>query len=362
MSKDEVLKNLLAQSGQERKGWQGCLLGMGVMAGALALFLCLLVGLIWVSGTKAKAELKAKYPPPGQMVDIGGYRLHINCQGASEPGAPTVVLDAGAGEFSLTWDQVQRQVAGFARVCAYDRAGLGWSERGPNPRTAPHVADEFDALLTAAGVEPPYVLVGHSMGALYVRYYALQHPDRVVGLVLVDGGHEETNQRLPEVLVKTSEQANQILRIPQVLSAIGLLARDPADFPDQFMPPRPPGAEEPYGAILAISPYYWTTALEEHNAVEGSYTIMRSLPDRTLGDLPLVVISAGKFPDTVLLNLSAEEQASVIAVQAELQAELATLSSTGRQVIAEDAEHYVHYDRPELVIDAIREVLDATQD
>jgi pimeloyl-ACP methyl ester carboxylesterase len=84
----------------------------------------------------------------------------------SEPGVPTVVPEAGAGEFSLTWDHVQRHVAEFARVCTYDRAGLGWSERGPNPRTAPHIVDEFDTLLTAAGVEPPYPLVGHSMGGL----------------------------------------------------------------------------------------------------------------------------------------------------------------------------------------------------
>jgi pimeloyl-ACP methyl ester carboxylesterase len=334
---------------------------MGIIVGAMALLLCLFVGLTWTGGNKARAELAAKYPPPGQMVDVGGYRLHINCQGVSEPGVPTVVLEAGAREFSLTWDHVQRQVAEFARVCAYDRAGLGWSERGPNPRTAPHIADEFDTLLTAAGVEPPYMLVGHSMGGLYARFYAHEHPAWVVGMVLVDSGHEELNQRLPQALVKTGEQANQILRIPQVLSAMGLLAQDPAGFPSQFLPPQAPGTEKTYKAVVAMSPHFWTTAIEESAALEESYAVMRNLPNRSLGDLPLVVISAGEFAASAEGLITAEEQALVMAVWAELQAELATLSSNGRQVIAEDAGHHIHIDRPELVIDAIREVLEAAQ-
>lgn len=334
---------------------------MGIIVGLMALLLCLFAGLTWTGGSKAKAELAAKYPPPGQMVDVGGYRLHIDCQGSSQPGAPTVVLESGAGEYSLTWDHVQRQVAEFARVCAYDRAGLGWSERGPNPRTALHIVDELDALLTAASVEPPYVLVGHSMGGLYARFFAHEHPHRVAGMVLVDGGHEEANQRLPEALTKATGQANQMLRIPQVLSVIGFLARNPDSYPSQLLPPQAPGTKETHKAILAMSPHFFLTAIEESAAEEESYAAMRNSPDRYLGDLPLVVISAGEFAATQMINLSAEEQASVMAVWAELQAELAMLSSNGRQVIAEDAGHYAHLDQPELVIDAIREVLDAAQ-
>jgi pimeloyl-ACP methyl ester carboxylesterase len=334
---------------------------MGLIVGALSLFLCLLVALIWASGNKAKAELKAKYPPSGQMVDVGGYQLHINCQGSGQPGSPTIVLEAGAGEFSLTWDHVQRQVAEFARVCTYDRAGLGWSERGPNPRTAPYVVDELDTLLTVAGVEPPYVLVGHSMGGLYARFYTHEHPTQVAGMVLVDSGHEELDQRLPEALVRADKQANLILRIPQVLSAIGLLARDPGGLSSRLLPPKAPGTEETYNAIMAMSPRYFSTLIEEHAAVEESYAAVRDLPDRRLGDLPLVVISAGRFAAPEALNLTAEQRALVTDVSAELQADLATLSSNSRQVIAEDAEHYVHLDRPELVIDAIREVLEAAQ-
>jgi pimeloyl-ACP methyl ester carboxylesterase len=361
MNEHEGSKDVQPQPELERTGWQGCLLGIGIIVGTLSLFLCLVVGLIWAGSNRARAELKAKYPPPGQMVDVGGYQLHVNCQGASEPGVPTVVLEAGAGEFSLTWDQVQRQVAEFARVCTYDRAGLGWSERGPNPRIAPYVVDEFDTLLKATGVEPPYVLVGHSMGALYTRFYFYQYPDRVAGMVLVDGGHEETYRRLPEALVRADAQTKQILRIPQVLSAVGLFARDPAGISSDFLPPKAPGTEETYNAIVAMSPWYFSTLIEEHAAAEESYTVVRNLPDRSLGKLPLVVISAGASQVPDLLNLTAEEQAALTTVQAELQADLADLSSNSRQVLAEDAGHYVHIEQPDLVIEAIREVMDAAQ-
>jgi pimeloyl-ACP methyl ester carboxylesterase len=361
MSENEAQTDSQAPGALKRKGCRGYLLWVGIIAGMVALLLCLLAGLTWARGNRAKAVLAAKYPPPGQMVDVGGYQLHINCRGRSKPGVPTVVLLAGAGEFSLTWDNVQRHVASFAHVCAYDRAGLGWSERGPNPRTAPYVVGELDALLETAGVEPPYVLVGHSMGGLYARLYAHEHPDRVVGMVLVDAAHEETNQRLPEALVKANARAQALLRIPQAVNALGLMALDPGDSPAGFLPPRAPGTDEAYFAIIAASPDYWSTALEESAAAEDTYAIARSLPDHSLGDLPMVVISAGVFPDTAVINLSAEEEAQVMAVQSELQADLVTLSSAGEQVIAEDAGHYVHLDQPEPVIDAIQRVLDAAQ-
>ena len=149
------------------------------------------------------------------------------------------------------------------RVCAYDRAGLGWSERSPNPRTAPYIVAECTALLTKAGVEPPYVLVGHSMGGLYVRYYAHEHRDRVVGMVLVDAENENQALRLPEALLNIDEQGSQLLRLPQLMSAIGLRRRDPAGYPSQFLLPLPEGTEAAYTALLAIDPRWFETAIAE---------------------------------------------------------------------------------------------------
>src|SRR5918997_2828830 len=123
------------------------------------------------------------YPPPGEMVDVGGYSLHINCVGQ---GSPTVILDAGSGGMSAQWVRVQREVSGTTRVCAYDRAGMGWSEAGPDPRDAEQISGELHTLLGKAGVEGPHVLVGHSFGGMYVRTYAARYSDELAGVVLVD--------------------------------------------------------------------------------------------------------------------------------------------------------------------------------
>ena len=123
------------------------------------------------------------YPPPGEMVDVGGYSLHINCVGQ---GSPTVVLDAGSGGFSAQWVRVQREVSGTTRVCSYDRAGMGWSEMGPEPRDARQISSELHTLLGKAGIEGPYVLVGHSFGGMYMQTYAARYPDEVAGVALVD--------------------------------------------------------------------------------------------------------------------------------------------------------------------------------
>jgi pimeloyl-ACP methyl ester carboxylesterase len=183
----------------------------GIIIGGIVLLLALLVGLIGVFGTRAKAKVTAKYPAPGQMVDVGGHRLHIHCQGDHALGSPTVVMESGNGEPSLTWAAIQPEVARFARVCTYDRAGLGWSERSPKPRTVGNVVDELHTLLARAGLEPPYVLVGHSMGGGLVRLYAREHPDQVAGMVLVDPLLEEQEQRWPEAVRRLSERSRKAM-------------------------------------------------------------------------------------------------------------------------------------------------------
>src|SRR3989304_2698045 len=118
-----------------------------------------------IAGAIAKSNLAKQYPAPGQLVDVGGYKMHIHCTGQ---GSPTVILEAGSAEFSVNWAKVHPEVATFTRVCSYDRAGFGWSEPSPHPRTADKMTEELHALLVNAKIQGPYVLVGHSIGGLLV--------------------------------------------------------------------------------------------------------------------------------------------------------------------------------------------------
>jgi pimeloyl-ACP methyl ester carboxylesterase len=133
---------------------------------------------------------RRRFPPPGRLVDVGGYRLHLNIMG-EEKGGPTVLLDSGMVSFSSNWAWVQPEVAKVVRVIAYDRAGLGWSDPGPSPRDAGHSARELHAALVKLGIAGPYVLVGHSYGGLAVRAFAALYRDEVAGMVLVDGSHPD---------------------------------------------------------------------------------------------------------------------------------------------------------------------------
>jgi pimeloyl-ACP methyl ester carboxylesterase len=134
-----------------------------------------------------KRDQRKLGPAPGEMVSVGNHKLHINCMGE---GSPTVILESGAPATSIEWSAwVQPEVAKATRVCAYDRAGLGWSESGPGPRDAEQITSELHTLLENAGIESPYILVGHSVGGHHVRVYAERYPDEVAGMVLVDVTH-----------------------------------------------------------------------------------------------------------------------------------------------------------------------------
>ncbi len=142
-------------------------------------------------------------PLVGQMVDIGGYRLHISCAGT---GGPTVVIDSGVGDWSTSWVGVQAEVAKTTRACVYDRAGYGWSEVGPQPRTSAQFVYELHALLQGANINGPYVVVGHSLGGLTAQLFAHDYPEEVAGVVLVDSLNPGNVHQDPAT-IKTPERS-----------------------------------------------------------------------------------------------------------------------------------------------------------
>lgn len=192
------------------------------LLGGLLLVL-VLVGATWIAGMFAKSRLAQQFPPPGQLVDVGGYRLHLYCVGS---GRPTVVFDAGINEFSVQWVNIQTEVSKDYRACAYDRAGFGWSESAPTPRSSETMVRELRTLLEKAGMEGPAVLVGHSFGGMNMRLYAYRYPKEVAGLVQVDAAHEALSQRVAALQRAPRQVAGQFRNLAW-LTTLGILALAP---------------------------------------------------------------------------------------------------------------------------------------
>ena len=192
------------------------------------------LGAIGAMGQIIATEMdKRKFPPPGERVDVGGYRMHIYCAGT---GSPTVILDGASVDTVSSWQWVQAEIAQVTRVCAYDRPGLGWSDLGPEPRDANQNTGQLHMLLDRSVVKPPYVLVGHSFGGLYVRLYAAQYTNEVMGVVLVEGLHPDFRSRLhqPESMPNADEGMFSAAPIAARIGLLRLLTFLPVD-PD--LPP-----------------------------------------------------------------------------------------------------------------------------
>jgi pimeloyl-ACP methyl ester carboxylesterase len=263
----------------------------------------------------------ARHPPPGRLVDIGGHRLHIWCAGS---GAPSVILESGLGGSSFGWGFVQPQIAKFTRVCSYDRAGMGYSDPGPKPRTTRRIADELARLLDRTGVGEPLVLVGASSGGLIVRLFASERAARVAGLVLVDASHEDQEMEIPGIApfvpLLSSVGAFRLLGV-----SFGL----PADFLE-------PSVRDFARATAFRASAYQATANEGLNLAESAAEVRASRRKLTI---PVVVVTAGRDPDPAWR---------------ELQRDLVGLSQHACQVIAEQSSHAIALDQPQVVVDAIR--------
>jgi pimeloyl-ACP methyl ester carboxylesterase len=339
----------------------------GIIIWAVALVLLVLIGLAWVLGSRAKARLVAKYPPPGQMVDVGGYRMHIHLHGPNAgDGRPTVVLESGDGEPGLSWGRIPQEVAKFAPVCAYDRAGLGWSESSPWPRTLANIVEELRTLLGRAGVSPPYVLVGHSMGGLYMQYFAHRHPEEVAGMVLVDSAHKDQDILAPETLTKLTRRGQRFKMLffgfLRALNSVGLLALAPGWVSRMWFGQIPAEVRETYIGVICSNTRWLRAVGQEAAYTWENLAAAKAARTTPLGGLPLEVLSAGQSLVAPGPGLSEEVVEQFQAAHDEMQDELTRLSSRGKRVIVEDSGHYMHVDRPEVVVDAIREVVEAVRE
>jgi pimeloyl-ACP methyl ester carboxylesterase len=308
-------------------------------------------GLVWlVAGLLALAVIGAiyqvvatqidqrTYSPPGEMVDVNGHLMHINCMGE---GSSTVILEAANLGMSAHWVRVQQQLAKSTRVCAYDRAGMGWSEAGPEPRDAKQISSELHTLLKGAGTEGPYVLVGHSYGGLYARMYAARYPKQVAGVVLVDSSHPEQFTRSPEGRAMYEQNRRMGAFLPW-LTRLGVIRLI------NFYPAHPDLPSQQRAQIEAFnsSTQQVVTTVEEFGATPQTNAQVRST--QSLGDKPLAVVSASQQSSDWL----------------EMQDELAALSTNSIHPVVEGATHEsLLYDKGDSQVTSatIEQVVDAVR-
>lgn len=294
------------------------------------------------------------YDPPGKLVSVGDYRLHLNCSGQ---GKPVVILDSGLGGNVMDWAIIQPKISEITEVCSYDRAGLGWSDKGPLPRDSKQFVQELHTLLKNAGVEPPYVMVGQSLGGINVRMYASEFPDEVVGMVLVDSSHEYQIDALPDEPpkgywgeFKSWLKEELMWKHPDLgLSRIFIPL-----YTEKCVSGFTPRQRFEFWSMVS-SPQSVKTTMEENHSFVDSLDEMKEYR-KPMGDIPLIVLTSGRKRQgngKDFDQFAQEERTRWF----ELQADLSKLSTQGSQQIIEDSGHMIHWEQPDTVIAAITNVV-----
>ena len=305
-----------------------------------AIGVILLLAAIGATYQAIESSREEREPPHGRLVDVGGHKMHLDCEGQ---GAPTVILESGLWDDATVWHNVQFEIAKLAQVCSYDRAGLGYSD--PRPDQVPdsrNIARNLHMLLANAGVRPPYVLVGHSLGGIHIRVYQNLYPSGVVGMVLVDSGHPDQEDRLAPEMNKVQSR----LYLESKLWGLAV----------------PLGIPRLLGACGVTVECHWQTV----KAREAEMQAIRASADEarhaaSLDSMPLVVVSRdpekGAAPESIPLEVSHRFEEQWV----HMQEELARLSTNGSRVVAIGSTHYVQIDRGDVVIAAIQKVSHAAR-
>jgi pimeloyl-ACP methyl ester carboxylesterase len=304
------------------------------------------------------------YTKPAKLVDIGnGQRLNLYCLGS---GSPAVIFDAGLGDSTIAWAMVQPAISKKTMTCSFDRAGLGFSDAARRPSTAINQTEDLHALLQAAHIKPPYILVGHSMAGMNVRVYADKYRDEVVGMVIVDGSHEDQTERslaidqgrLESNKKKRETHLQDLLKCPDYAEE-GLIEGTPAfklcvgDFglPDSHYSAAINAVVKKY----AITPKWQAANVsEEENFSHASADETRATR-KDFGDMPIFVLTHS--PHAKSKDETQDMQNQRTLLWEELHLEVAAMSTRGVNIIVPHSEHYIQYDHPQVVVDTVLEAV-----
>ncbi len=303
----------------------------------------------------ARGRARKDWKAPGALVDVGGERkLQMDCRGT---GSPTVVLESGLDAYgSLSWALVHDSIAATARVCAYSRAGLMWSDASRRKFDSRETARDLHVALVANGEEGPWVLVGHSIGAAYVTSFMQQYGAEVGGIVLVDPSHPDQFRRYLDVTGKSLEPSAAIIRLGSRLSWTGLLRLMPAGASPALWSAK-------HDAMIAdLLPTSVNALADEADAVRAS--LARAGELRAFGNRPLIVLTAGNEQSAAqlkMMKLNPEHGRLLLEATKALHDEQASWSTRGRNDVVVGADHYIQFTRPAAVIAAVREVVGAVE-
>jgi pimeloyl-ACP methyl ester carboxylesterase len=293
----------------------------------------------------------SQYPVQGHLVDVGGRRMQIDCRGS---GSPTVVFESGLDAMgSLSWSAVHDAIATTTRACAYSRAGIMWSEPDTKEFQPEGVARDLHALLLGAGEKGPFVMVGHSLGGPYVMTFTRLYPQEVAGLVFVDASHPDQNERITRAIGKKIDAGEGLLKAANALSWTGIPRLVAAHSHDVSIPLQAKQAQDAYFSRSVQS------LLQEEESVDATFAAAGQL--RQLGDRPIVVLTAMKpLPAAILKSakLTVDQGQRLQTEWKAMHDEEASWSHHSDHEIVPDSSHYVQFDRPDVVIAAVRRVVD----
>ncbi|MGL5080567.1 MAG: alpha/beta fold hydrolase [Microcoleaceae cyanobacterium] len=297
--------------------------------------------------------------PPGQRFDIGGYSLHLYSKGNSDPTHPTIVLDHSLGGIEGYF--LIEELAQLGRVCIYDRAGYGWSDRSPYPRTSQQIVLELDALLNRANIEPPYILVGDSFGSYNVRLYAYSFPEKVVGMVLTDGLHEAGMLKMPIQLKALKlffisgffmSVLGTVLGIVRVLKTLGVFELVKPELRQLSK------LDLSYVKRSFCRPKHWITMSQELLNLDRSGRQVSIA--QQFGEMPIVSIKAKSFFKPSLWTWAIPLR-SANQLREQMHPELLKLSENSSQLQADESSHFVWVDQPRVIINAVRLIQEKLQ-